>query len=121
MLSLMLALPDVLRELLGRHKVVATYGWAAKIHDDLRWKPMNDDTASLKVLVQNSIDQRIVIPGESDLIIEVPDGRIEIKCCHECDIHLDGTDEILIQRFMTTDPFARLRWYAKQEVEKMLQ
>src|SRR5687768_643230 len=81
------SLPGVFQALLGDHKIVASYGWACKIHGDLCYKPMREDTRWLQYLIEGSIDQRIVIPGESDFCFEVPDKRLEVLFCHESDIH----------------------------------
>jgi hypothetical protein len=113
------ALPVVLHNLLGEHKIVAMYGWATNLHHSLYWQPMEDDTRWLQYLIDDSIDQRIVIPGESDFIFEVPVKRLEVTFCHESDIHLDGSDDALLKRFMATEPFSQVRWYTREEVENM--
>ncbi len=118
--SLLLALPAVLKSLLGEHKIIASYGWASNIHGDLHYKPMNDDTRWLQYLIEDSIAQRIVVPGESDFRFEVPESRAEILYCHESDIHLDGSDDELLRRFMATEPFSQLRWYTQEEVERKM-
>jgi hypothetical protein len=115
----LLALPRVLQALLGEHTIIASYGWAAKIHGDLRYKPMRDDTRWLQYLIEDSIEQRIIIPGASDFHFEVPEGRLDLLFCHECDLHLDGADDELLRRFMTSEPFSQMRWYTPEEVEKM--
>lgn len=116
----LLALPGVLHGLLGEHKIVAMYGWATNIHGSLHWKPMEDDTRWLQYLIEDSIDQRIVVPGESDFLFTVPEKRLEVMFCHESDIHLDGSDDELLKRFMTTDPFLQMRWYTQEEVMKKM-
>jgi hypothetical protein len=120
MRSALLSLAGAFRDLLGEHEIVAMYGWATKIHDDLHWQPMKDDTRWLQHLIEESIDQRIVIPGESDFLFEVPEKRLELKFCHESDIHLDGSDDELLHQFMNTEPFSRMHWYTQNEVEKMM-
>ncbi len=111
-----MALPNVLHDLIGDHKIIAMYGWAAKLHPDLYWKPMDSDTRWLKYLIEDSIDQRIVIPGESDFIFEIPEKRLEVKFCHESDIHLNGVDDDLLQHFMSKTPFLQMHWHTKDEV-----
>lgn len=82
---------------------------------------MDDDTRWLQYLIEDSIDQRIVVPGESDFLFEIPDKRLEVKFCHESDIHLDGSDDELLQKFMTTEPFSQMHWHTREEVERMMQ
>lgn len=118
--SALLALPQVLRHLLGEHPVVAMYGWAANIHDDLRWVPMNDDTGTLQFLIEDSIKQRIIVPGDGDFLFEVPDKRLEVTFCHECDIHLDGSDDELLRQFMCAAPFVHMHWHTQAEVERSM-
>ncbi|WP_428305302.1 hypothetical protein [Lacipirellula sp.] len=120
MYSALLALPGVLTALLGAHKVVAMYGWAAKIHPSLAWQRMDDHTDRLQYLIEDSIDQRIIVPGQSDFYFEVPEKRLAVMFCHESDIHLDGSDDELLKRFMASDPFAQMRWRTQAEVEKMM-
>ena len=116
----LLALRGVLQSLLGEHKIIASYGWACNIHGDLLYKPMREDTRWIQYLIEDSIEQRIVVPGESDFRFEVPEGRLDLKFCHECDIHLDGADDELLQRFMAMEPFLQMRWYTLDEVKKMM-
>jgi hypothetical protein len=80
---------------------------------------MDDDTRWLQYLIEDSIEQRIIIPGESDFILEVPEKRLEVVFCHESDIHLDGKDDDLLQRFMTSEPYLKMRWYTQADVENM--
>ena len=115
----LLALSKVLLHLLEEHPIIAMYGWAAHIHDSLHWTPMDDDTRTLHHLIEDSIEQRIVIPGRSDFLFEVPEKRLEVAFCHESDIHLDGSDDELLQQFMQTAPFVHMRWHTQAEVEKM--
>ena len=117
--SALLALPGVLQTLLGEHKIVVRYGWAANIHSDLMYHPMNDSTNWIQYLIEDSIEQRIIIPGESDFRFEVPNGRLDLVFCHESDIHLDGSDDELLRRFMATEPFCKMQWHTKEDLEKM--
>lgn len=116
----LLALPGVLVNLLGEHKLVAMYGCQAKIHHSLAWQPMNDHTDRLQYLIEDSIDQRIIIPGQSDFHFEVPENRLAVMYCHESDIHLDGLDDELLRRFMASDPYSEMRWYTQAEVEESM-
>jgi hypothetical protein len=106
--------------LLGEHKIVAMDGWKTKIHGSLHWQPMNDDTRWLQYLIEDSIEQKIVTPGESDFIFEVPAKRLEVMFCHESDIHLDGTDDQLLQQFMTSEPYLQMHWQTQADVQKSM-
>jgi hypothetical protein len=119
MRAALLALPGVLQQLLEEHPLIASYGWAANIHGDLCYKPMREHTRSIQYLIEDSIEQRIVIPGESDFRLEVPEGRLVLLFCHESDIHLDGADDELLQQFMATEPLSQMRWHTREEVERM--
>jgi hypothetical protein len=118
--SALLALPGVLQTLLGEHRIVASHGWAANIHSDLRYHPMNESTHRIQYFIEDSIKQRIIIPGESDFRFEVPNGRLDLVFCHESDIHLDGSDDELLRRFMASEPFCKMQWHTKEDVEKMM-
>ena len=52
--------------------------------------------------------------------LEVPENRLNVTFCHESDIHLDGTDEELLQHFMSTVPYSSFHWNTREEVEKMM-
>ena len=116
----LLALPEVLTSLLGEHKIIASYGWAAKIHPDLMYKPMGADTRWIQYLIEDSIEQRIILPGESDFHFEVPEDRLKITFCHESDIHVNGSDDELLRRLMSADPFSMFHWNTREEVEKSM-
>jgi hypothetical protein len=116
----LLALPDVLQLLRAEHQIIASYGWGAKIHPDLWYKPMKENTKWLQYLIEDSIEQRIVIPGESDFSFNVPDGRLEVTFCHDSDIHLNGSEDKISQRFMSTKPFSDMHWNTREIVEKSM-
>ena len=114
----LLALPETIATLVGHHSVVVQYGWSSYIHPDLTYTPMNCfGKRSLQELIQYSIDRGITVPGESDFLFEVPEQRLEIVICHESDIHLDGNENELLERFMALEPFTQYRWYSKDELE----
>jgi hypothetical protein len=113
------ALPTVLQSLLGDHVVMASYGVAAKLHGDLCWKPMKDHTLSLQYLIEDSIQQGIIVPGEADFYFDVPEDRLRVLFCHEADIHVDGSDDALIQKFISSKAYADYHWYSQEEVARM--
>ena len=73
-------------------------------------------TSVLPYFVEDSIDQRIVVPGESDLIIESPSRGLVITCCHESDIHVDGENEETMRQFMSAEPFRKIKFYSREEL-----
>src|SRR4051812_4056626 len=113
----LLSLAPALQSLLGESKLTAGYGCGAKIHGDLRYVPMSESTEYIQYLIEDSIEQRIILPGESDFYVEAPEKRLIVTFCHESDIHLDGTDEELLQRFMSTAPYCSFHWNTREEVE----
>lgn len=100
----MLALPAVVRKLVGECIIVAKYGWACELHPQLCHIPMQVGIAWLDRFIDDSLRQKIVIPGECDFIFEVP-GRLQIIFCHERDFHAGGTDKELLQAFLSQAPF----------------
>jgi hypothetical protein len=100
----MLALPGVVRKLVGECIMVAKYGWACELHPQLCHIPMQVGTAWLDRFIHDSLRQQIVIPGESDFIFEVP-GRLEVFFCHERDFHAGGEDKALLRAFLAEPPF----------------
>jgi hypothetical protein len=112
----LLALPIVLQSLVGEHRVIAMYGCSSNLHGALLYQPMGSDTRWLEGLIEDSIDQRIIEPGSSDFLFEVPEKRLELLFCHESDIHLDGADDGLLQKFMASEPYNEMRWYTKEEL-----
>lgn len=106
----LLSLHVVLLNLLGQHKLIANYGFSVNLHNDLTWVPMRTDTELLQYFIEDSLEPKIIVPGESDLHLEVPEKRMNIHFCHESDIHLTGTDEDLLQKFMQSEPFSRMNW-----------
>src|SRR4051812_46729153 len=77
----LLALPKVLESVLGDHEVVAYYGWATNIHSDLQWKPMRMLTTTMEFFTEDSLEHRIFVVAESDMLFTVPDKRLEILFC----------------------------------------
>jgi hypothetical protein len=116
----LVALPEVLNSLLGKQRIIATYEWGSNIHGNLHHVPMNLDTERLPYFIEDSIDQRIVVPGESDVRFQVPVDRISILFCHESDIHLDGVDDGLLEQFMANAPYSLMRWYTSDEVKELM-
>ena len=111
------ALPTVLVELFGECTFTICYGWAANLHSDLLYVPMRVQTSVLPYFIQESVDRRIIVPGESDLSITSPQRELELLYCHESDIHVDGESLDLMQRFMSAEPFSTIRFYSQAELQ----
>ena len=56
--------------------------------------------------ITESIEQRIFVPGDSDLTIAAPDDRLSVMFCHEADILVSGTDLELVAHFVSSLPHA---------------
>ena len=104
MLQFIAALPSVMRDIYGNGNLTARYGWGCKLHPDLWYKPMGVPLEVFPYFVEDSIEQRIFVVGGSDLSIESPDAQLRILLCHEADVHLDGTDDEAIERFIANFP-----------------
>jgi hypothetical protein len=113
------AIPRVLAEIFGDCTFTAYYGCGTNLHNALLYIPMAVQTGVLPYFLEDSIDQRIVVPGESDLIIESPAKGLEITCCHESDIHIDGENEEAMERFMSAEPFAEIKFYSRDELQAL--
>jgi hypothetical protein len=112
------ALQGVLENLFGDCELIASYGWGANLHGDLWYKPMKIYRGTLRFFLEDSIEQKIVVPGESDLYINSPNGELKLLFCHESDIHVDGTSEELMKRFMAAEPFSGFRFFSREELKQ---
>jgi hypothetical protein len=117
MIAAVQAIPTVLAEIFGDCTFTAYYGFGTKLHGSLLYIPMAVQTGVLPYFLEDSIDQRIVIPGASDLIIESPAKRLIITFCHESDIHIDGEHAESMQQFMSADPFRKIKFYSRDELK----
>jgi hypothetical protein len=106
--ALLKALPILLKDRLGNCPVKAMYGWGCNLHMDLWYVPMNVGTQWIERFIRESLEQRIVVPAQSDLYIELPDEKLEILFCHEGDIHVCGPDEELRNGILGAAPFSKL-------------
>ena len=106
--ELLLALPDVLSELLGSEVIEAMYGWAANLHIDLCWKPMQIGISWLRSFILESLDRQIIVPGRSDFIFNIRGRALEIEVCHDGHLHVSGTDAQLISQFLSRPPFSEI-------------
>ncbi len=88
--------PLFLREVLGDIVISATYEFGCNLHDELLYRPMKVGTRWLDRFIHGSLEQGIVVPGQSDFRIVVGRDRLDALFCHEGDIHLEGKDEALV-------------------------
>jgi len=75
---------------------------------DLCYVPMKVRTSWVHRFIRDSLEQRIVVPAESDLSFELPDGRIKLLFCHDGDIHISGSDDALREKLLASVPFKEL-------------
>ncbi len=79
---------------------------------------MRTDTERLGWFIKDSLEPKIIVPGKSDLLIDTVDKRLELNFTHESFIHLSGTDEELLQKFMQSEPFNRMNWKVEEPRKK---
>ena len=106
MRAAMECLPAVLAKLLGSEIVLATYGWGCNLHPELCYIPVQVGTSWLGRFIEDSVQQRIVVPGYSDFIFSVRTGELEIEFCHEHHIHISGTNTSLISAILAVPAFS---------------
>lgn len=110
------ALPAALTELFGECKCTVLYGYGTQLHVDLWYKPMSVGTCGMSWFIDESVDQRILVPGGSDLFINSPHNELALLFCHESDIHVDGESLDAMQRFMAAEWFRDVRFYSQEEL-----
>jgi hypothetical protein len=104
-------LPDHLKAL-GITKVILKYGWGSGLHEDLWYQPMRDSTDYLRTFFEDSIKQNIYLPGGSDLLISDEAKTLEVRLCHESDIHIQSDQKEVLDYFATV--WSATRHYIKQ-------
>lgn len=110
-------LPAALLELFGEWRYTVLYGWGSGLHVDLWYMPMSVGACGMSWFIEESVDQRIFVPGGSDLFIKSPRNELEILVCHENDIHVDGESLDAMQRFMAAEPFRNMRFFSQDELK----
>jgi hypothetical protein len=96
-------LPSLIKELAGDCILSVEYGVGCNIHNDLQYKPMEVGIFWLHRFLAESKEQRIFLPGQSDLSITTPNGGLTIIICHESDVHLSGLDAALVRKASQSD------------------
>lgn len=69
--------------------------------------------------IEDSVNQRIIVPGQSDFLVNSPQKELELLFCHESDIHVDGESLDVMQRFMAAEPFSKIRFYSQSELKAL--
>jgi hypothetical protein len=112
------SLQAALLDLFGECKFTILYGWGTGLHIDLWYKPMSVGTCGISWFIEESVDQRIFVPGGSDLFINSPHNELALLFCHENDIHVDGESLDAMQRFMAAETFHSMRFYSHEELKR---
>jgi hypothetical protein len=107
-LGFMEALQPVLQELVGNTPLIARYGFGCAVQSDQHGAPMQIGTDGVRHFIRDSVQQKIITPGESDIHFELPPGRLQIVFCHEGHVHVGGTELELGEQFVTSKPFDSL-------------
>lgn len=101
------ALVSFMREAFPGALITAEYGFGCRIHADLTYVAMRIGVGRADKFFQRSIEQRIFLPGSSDLYVHAPDRQLRIMFCHEGDMHVAARDSSLLERFLGTAPFTQ--------------
>ncbi len=104
------ALPVALRAIVGDSLIVATYGYGSRLHPELWYVPMRVGMSWLPRFIDESLDQRIFVPGSSDLIFNLGNGAVEVEFCHDAHLHLSGTDERLLDYVRHHEIYTFVQW-----------
>jgi hypothetical protein len=104
------ALSKFLRAALPQSMLTAEYGFGCEIHADLTYIPMRVPVARLNEFLHESVEQRIFLPGRSDLHIHDQDRNFSITLCHEGDIHVSDNHTGLLQQFLSLPLFGSLEF-----------
>lgn len=101
------SLPTILRALLGDVIVTCQYGALSKLHPNLWYVPMDVGMQWLDRFFRESIEQQIFKPGGTDLHVSTRDGALDVRLCHEGDIHVTGSNPELVLQFVSYPAVAR--------------
>lgn len=99
-------LPQALSSLIGNSILQAMYGYGCYLHPELCYIPVKVGTTWLERFIRESLQQRIVVPCQSDLVFIMQEGGLEVEFCHEGHIHVSGTNQELVSRFLLVPEFA---------------
>jgi hypothetical protein len=102
----MRAMPAFLQRYFDKSILKAMYGYGCNLHPQLCYSVMEVGVSCVGKFIEDSLKQKIVDPGGSDFIIEVPEQQLIIKFCHEGDIHTSGTSLEAQEALWSTSPFS---------------
>ena len=117
MRSALLQLPGIIGVIFGNTSLTVRYGVGTRLHSALHFVPMNVSTEVLPWFLEDSLEQRIFEPGRSDLLIDFSSKELELLYCHELDIHVDGSNDELIQRFVGCEEYRDISFYSQAELK----
>src|SRR5690606_27743282 len=92
------------------------YGTGARLHGSLLYIPMSVSSDVLPFVLEDSLEQQIILPGASDLLIDSADDELRILFCHESDIHVDGSNEALLQRFISCPELTAITFFSQAKL-----
>ena len=93
------AAPSILRRH-GIEDIVACFGVGSSANIDELWQLHELHVSELLEFARTSADRGLFRPGNSDLIVNVPDNSTVLTFCHESDIHVESTNDALIAEFV---------------------
>jgi hypothetical protein len=100
------ALAIFLRDSFPGSIVTAEYGFGSGIHPDLTYVSMRIGVGWLDRFFRESVEQRIFIPGSSDMYVRAPDKQLTVQFCHEGDLHVSASDASVLAKLLATPPFS---------------
>jgi hypothetical protein len=77
---------------MGLEELTVVFGWASGCETDRWWQPRFVTSAGLESFIRQHVEERIFLPGNSDLHICDRANIVEFLLCHESDIHLRTED-----------------------------
>jgi hypothetical protein len=116
MRTALLQLPPILEELLGEYTLTVQYGIGTRLHGSLQYIPMSVSCDMLPFFLADSLEQQIVLPGASDVLIASTNNELSLLFCHESDIHVDGSDKTLMQRFIASSPLSDIKFLSQAQL-----
>jgi hypothetical protein len=116
MRTALLQLPAILQPLLGECLLTIQYGTGTRLHGHLQYTPMGVPSDVLLFFLEDSLKQQIVLPGASDLIIDSPHYELSLVFCHESDIHVAGSNEDLMQRFIGSAELSDIKFFLQPQL-----
>lgn len=92
-LAYLVKLPSLLNAQ-GCRECEVSFGWQAELPVDELWKPHRLTLDALPGFTESAMERGIYVPGQSDFFLELPDRELEVRFCHESDIHVIATEDV---------------------------